>query len=75
MAETISERQRSSNYKSSEMHIFRRIVYIFFSIFLSMSAVSSINLGPIVIFASCVIHWPLICPTNVVFHLYTGCSS
>ena len=30
------------------------------------SAVSSINLGSILIFASCVIHLPLVCPTDVV---------
>ena len=33
---------------------------------LSTSAVSSINIGSILIFASCVIHRPLVCPTDVV---------
>ena len=38
---------------------------VFFNI-LNTSAVSSINLGSRLIFASCVIHLPLVCPTDVV---------
>ena len=39
----------------------RYIGSINFLIFVNMSAVSSINLGSIVTFASCVIHRPLVC--------------
>ena len=42
------------------------IACYFPNIILNTSAVSSINLGSIPIFASCVIHRPFVCPTDKV---------